>query len=47
LCSQEQGELSAAKTIPDSSIKCCEVCLTRFTVLLRRHRCRNCDKIGE
>ena len=29
----------------DNSIKCCEICEARFSVLLRRHHCYTCTKV--
>jgi len=46
MAEEEKGALNPVPAIiPDTSIKCCELCDARFTVLVRRFHCQNCPKI--
>lgn len=39
------ASLREPEVLPESSIKCCELCDARFTVLRGRHHCRLCPKL--
>ena len=42
---EKEALIPVPAIIPDTSIKCCELCDSRFTVLSRRFHCQNCPKI--